>query len=109
VTKPEFTVPYFSPMGYKEFLITVAGIAGTLLILSVFAIKLAIVNRIKKDFYFGRFALSIYETGLLTLLLLLPLLVFPFSERGAIIIGVMEFGCGVVFGVYGIPKYILKR
>jgi hypothetical protein len=84
--------------------IFVAGIAGTLLILSVFAIKVVLVDKRKGNELFSITALYTYEAGFIALALLLPLLVYPFLPLGAIIISMMEIGWGVIFLVYKVSS-----
>ena len=89
-----------TPADYKKILIFVAGIAATFLILSVFAIKVVIVDKRKGNELFSITALYTYEAGFIALALLLPLLVYPFFPLGAIIILIIEAGWGVIFLVY---------
>jgi hypothetical protein len=85
--------------------IFVAGIAGTLLILPVFAIKVVLVDKRKgNELFFSITALFTYEAGFIALALLLPLLVYPFLPLGAIIISMMEIGWGVIFLVYKVSS-----
>ena len=71
---------------YREILISLAGISSTLLITSVFGMKKSIVdNKDWKDF-FTRSAFYSYEFGFMLVVVLLPLLVLPFSKIGAFII-----------------------
>lgn len=89
---------------YKKILIFVAGIAATLLILSVFAIKVVIVDKRKGNELFSITALYTYESGFIALALLLPLLVYPFLPLGAFIIWIIEAGWAVIFFVYKLPN-----
>jgi hypothetical protein len=102
---PDFQVPFLSDSAdykgmYKGMLIFVAGIAGTLLVLSVFAIKVVLVDKRKGNELFSITALYTYEAGFIALALLLPLLVYPFSLVGAIIVSMIEIGWFVIFVVY---------
>jgi hypothetical protein len=81
-------------------LIFVAGIAGTLLVLSVFAIKIVLVDKRKGNKLFSIIALYTYEAVFIALALLLPLLVYPFYLVGAIIISMAEIGWLMIFVVY---------
>jgi hypothetical protein len=98
VNMPEGTV--FSSLmhsaDYKKLLITVAGTAGSLLILSVFGLKRAIVLNIKEHEWFFKFASWSYESGYGVLLVLFPLIVLPFSDIGAYFIIVIEVIWGVM-------------
>lgn len=94
-----------SPQGYKEMLIAIAGMAGALLILSVFAIKIVIVDKVERNRKFARVALLAYELGLIALLVLLPLLVIPFSGIGVVIIISIEAGLILMIGVYLFRKH----
>jgi hypothetical protein len=94
-----------SPQGYKEMLIAIAGMAGALLILSVFAIKIVIVDKVERNRKFARVALLAYELGLIALLVLLPLLIIPFSGIGAVIIISIEAGLILMIGVYLFRKH----
>lgn len=78
------------PSDYKEILIIVAGIACSLLILSVFGLKKTIVTRRGKDHWFSVFALASYELGLFAIMAIIPLMVFPFSVSGGYLIVVIE-------------------
>jgi hypothetical protein len=78
------------PSNYKELLIIVAGIASSLLILSVFGLKKTIVTKRAKDHWFSVFALASYELGLFAIMAIIPLMVFPFSVSGGYLIVVIE-------------------
>jgi hypothetical protein len=98
---PQIDAPFVSNSGdYKGMLIFVTGIAGTLLILSVFAIKVVLVDNRKGNEGFSIIALLIYEAGFCVLAILLPLLVYPFSRLGAFIISLIEVGWFIIFIVY---------
>jgi hypothetical protein len=86
----EEKVAFMHSADYKKLLITVAGTAGTLLILSVFGLKRAIVLNIKEHEWFFKFASWSYELGYGVLLVLFPLIVLPFSNIGAFFIIVIE-------------------
>jgi hypothetical protein len=94
---------------YKKMLIVVAGIAGTLLILSVFAIKVVIVDKRKRNEPFSKTALLTYEAGYAAFTSLLPLLVFPFSKEGAIIIFIIVIAWAMIFLVYKVRKERLAK
>jgi hypothetical protein len=107
---PDDKVPFFSNSeDYKGVLIFVTGIAGTLLIISVFSIKIAIVDNLNRHHPFGRIALLTYEAGLIALLALLPFLVYPFSILGTVIIIIIEVGWGIMFGVYKLRNWNVNR
>jgi hypothetical protein len=89
-----------SPEVYKELLIAMAGIAGTLLIISVFGIKMVIVDKVDRQKKFAWVMLSTYEFGLISILVLLPLMVIPFSRIGAVIMISIEAGLILMIGVY---------
>jgi hypothetical protein len=89
-----------TPADYKKILIFVAGISATLLILSVFAIKVVIVDKRKGNELFSITSLYTYEAGFIALVLLLPFLVYPFLPQGAFIIWMIEAAWGVIFLVY---------
>ena len=92
--------------GYKEMLIFVAGIAESLLIMSVFGIKVVLVDKRKGNEVFSIVALYTYEAGFGALVILLPILVYAFSQTGAyIIIGIIG-GWGVIFCVYKILNHL---
>jgi hypothetical protein len=78
------------PGDYKELLIIVAGIACSLLILSVFGLKKTIVTKRAKDHWFSVFALGSYELGLFAIMAIIPLMVFPFSVAGGYLIVLIE-------------------
>jgi len=67
---------------------------------SVFGMKVVIVDKLKGDELFSRIALYTYESGFVALASLLPLLVYPFFPLGAIIILTVESGWGIIFLVY---------
>ena len=78
---------------YEEILILVAGRAATLLIMSVFAMKVVLVENLDKRtcdlnlIFFCAFAFYTCEAGFTFLAILLPLLVYPSYHSGAYIIG----------------------
>jgi hypothetical protein len=78
------------PSDYKEILIIVAGIACSLLILSVFGLKKTIVTERGKDHWFSVFALGSYELGLFAIMGIILLMVFPFSVAGGYLIVLIE-------------------
>lgn len=90
---------------YKDLLIAIAGIAGTLLILSVFGIKMVIVDQVNPQKKFARVLLSSYELGLIAILILLPLIVIPFAQVGAVIMILIEAGLILMIGVYQFRKH----
>ena len=71
-----------------------------MLILSVYAIKIVLVDNRRGNERFSIFALGLYKAGLCALAILLPLLVYPFSEPGFIIVSIIEIGWFVIFVVY---------
>jgi hypothetical protein len=79
------------PGAYKELLIIVAGIACSLLILSVFGLKKTIVTKRAKDHWFSIFALASYESGLFAIMVIIPLMIFPFSVAGGYLIVVIRY------------------
>ena len=78
------------PSYYKELLVIVAGVACSLLILSVFGLKKTIVTKRDKDHWFSVFALGSYELGLFAIMAIIPLMVFPFSVAGGYLIVLIE-------------------
>ena len=111
VDPKETTLPAIHPYflifkDYKEMLIFVAGIAASLLIMSVFGIKVVLVDKRKGNEVFSIVALYTYEAGFGALAILLPILVYAFSPIGAsIIIGIIG-GWGVIFCVYKILNHL---
>jgi hypothetical protein len=98
--------PYLSIFGdYKGLLIFVAGIAGSFLIMSVFGIKVVLVDKRKGNEVFSIVALYTYEAGFGVLAILLTLLVYPFSHIGAHIIIIIIGGWGVIFVVYKLRNH----
>jgi hypothetical protein len=97
---PHIDEPFLSIFGtYKEILIFVAGTAGTLLILSVYAIKVVLVHKRKGNETFSIIAIWMYKAGFVGLALLLPLLMYPASQRGVVLISIIEIGWFVFFMV----------
>ena len=91
---------------WTRHLLIYSRIAGTLLILSVFAIKVVLVDKRKGNEKFSIIALYTYEFGFGVFALLLPLLVYAVSLPGAIIISIIEIGWAVIFVVYKLSNYL---
>lgn len=96
---------------YKETLILLTGVAATFLIMSVFAIKVVLVEglaykRTDDSFlvFFCAFAFYTYELGFSLLAILLPLLVYPFSDKVAYFIIAIEVLWAVIFVVHKVHK-----
>jgi len=78
-------------ISYKELLILISGIGAALLITSVFGLKSVLVRGQSEDEFFAKFVFAFYEAGFFAILVLvLPLLVLPFSTVTAVVILIVE-------------------
>jgi hypothetical protein len=92
IEDPPFETLSFSivTITYKDLLILFSGIAAATLISSVYGLKTVLVHGKSEHKFFSRFALWSYEAGYLAILVLVPLLVWPFSMFSAIVILIIE-------------------
>jgi hypothetical protein len=103
-------ITFFSnTIDYKQLLILFVGVASAALITSVYGIKAAIVRETKEFDLFTKLAVYSYEAGYLAILVLLPLLVAPFSVWSSILILIVEFLWLIIWGVDQVRRQRKKR
>jgi hypothetical protein len=96
---PSERVLLLDPMDYKRFIISVTGVASTLLLVSIFGMKVAIVHEETVKEWFSKLVLYCYEAGYIALLVLLPLLVMPFFQPTAWLIVGIEIAWGIIVAI----------
>jgi hypothetical protein len=75
---------------YKQLLIGGIGIVSTLLVVSVVGVKVAYIQERDQKEFFPRVSLLFYEAGFIGVLILVPVLVLPFSlAMGYVIIFIL--------------------
>jgi hypothetical protein len=101
---PTEKVLSLEPKDYKSFLISMTGLASTLLIISIFGMKVSIVRGTDKHAWFSWSALLSYEGGYILLLVLLPFLVMPFFQTAAFLIVGIEIMWGIILTIDKLKK-----
>ncbi len=87
----------FSPVSYSKLLIIGTAFTSVLFIISTVGLIRLGSGEKNKDDSFGKLVDGVATSGYVTLMVLLPALIFPFSKIGAYAIGFVELTLMVAF------------
>jgi hypothetical protein len=82
-------------------------LVSSLFIIAVIGLKISLVEKMEENTRFSKFTFyGMYESGLIGLLILFPILVFPYSPLVTIFIIAIEVVWFILWGIKVVPKWI---
>jgi len=104
--KGKFLAPEWFPIkdGYSDLLVMVTAIIVVLFFIACVGAPQVAVRSKSPTSRFARLITTFAEAGMYGILVLLPLLVLPFSLVGAIVLSTFELAVTLVFGLYSRAK-----